>query len=138
MNYDEVERCCIMRNIVWLQAMSISVPRSVSISVEFLGTLPNNIIQCALNWTIFEMTQLKMSRGTYDPFWLISRLNTVHYGKKARLILHIKIVCHWLFHLHLCNDYLKTSWSFVASLKNMFGRSWKYIKQCKIKDYKLF
>ena len=57
-----------MRNIVWLQAMSISVPRSVSISVEFLGTLPNNIIQCALNWTIFEMTQLKMSRGTYDPF----------------------------------------------------------------------
>ena len=30
----------------------------------------------SLTQTIFEMTQFKMSCGTYDPFWLISRLNT--------------------------------------------------------------
>ena len=29
-----------------------------------------------LTQTTFEMTQFKMPRGTYDPLWIISRLNT--------------------------------------------------------------
>ena len=33
----------------------------------------------SLTQTIFEMTQFKMPCGTCDPFWLISRLNTLHY-----------------------------------------------------------
>ena len=30
-----------------------------------------------LTQAIFKMTQLKMTCGTYDPLWQISRLNTV-------------------------------------------------------------
>ena len=35
-----------------------------------------NIICSSLTQTIFEMSQFKMSCGTDDPLWLISRLNT--------------------------------------------------------------
>ena len=36
-----------------------------------VAELHNNLTQ-----TIFEMTQFKMSRGTFDPLSIISRLNT--------------------------------------------------------------
>ena len=38
-----------------------------------VAELHNNLTQ-----TIFEMTQFKMSRGTFDPLSTISRLNTAY------------------------------------------------------------
>ena len=34
----------------------------------------------SLTQTIFEVTQFKKLCGTYDPLWLISRLNTGQYA----------------------------------------------------------
>ena len=47
---------------------------------DSLGDVSYSKFQChSLIQIIFEMTQFKMPWGTYDPFWLISRLNTGTY-----------------------------------------------------------
>ena len=67
----------------------IKLWKTSSIRKVFFGdgcndvSFPNFFVYHTLTQAIFEMTQLKMTCGTYDPLWQISRLNTERLTKKS-------------------------------------------------------